>query len=873
MSNDNNHGNADNIDNTDNKTAQQPGRLCSLPEFFTDAEGQPVSVVVPKIQRAFAQGRQRERAVRERFVNKLFEALEQNRPMELNFVYGSKTREGATPGACRLELLDGQQRVTTLSLLYWYLACAEHRALPSWLSQLTYETRTTTENFLNRLVTRSLDIGSRLPSEAIRRRQWYAAVSSSFDKDSSVRGMLAMLDAIHLRYRRYADTPGATPLFDRLSNLRFYQLDLRDFGLTEEVYIKMNARGLQLTPFENFKADLTGYMKDHPSQGFSNPVEMKPGGPKVPFYTRFFARLDNEWVDLFWQRDDSGRDYSARYFRFFYRYLLNKLFLEQMAGKRPQLFEPSEVAKSDDMADWQFLRREAPTQERTNTYLGFDVYKRMFERSPQLIEKIEKVLDRMVQPDFRAVLDEELAEPWDRTQRRNFFGLERDQDRLTGYGMAEMVAFAAVTEYIERSDPSAFDTENFRRWMRVVRNCIEGQLFQNVREVVSLSRNLAEVLKLPGATTDILAALASMQGRLSTREYPRSLREEVLKARIILLRGNRQAWEQAFVEAENHPFFRGAIGFLLYDVPAGADDFTRRASTVGQMFDKDGIVPSLRKGHVLLRSIVQRLNKRSLLFSSYPRVTLTERADEVRHLKSLMLDDSNSPARAEAIGRWLCALGDTGDLDVAVQRINTALSLPPNFELDSKEQEEDKPLVCAFRRLCVEPQLYDFIADVEARNSGYSVSFEADSGSYRLNRPRSWYDKIYIGHDRRKLVAAAVAMGYAHADPSLRKSETLRYGDIIGDDIWLSKELPAPAGNASAASASSAPSDTRLLFLVVRVNSTAELIIDPSDPAWAATMQNFENRCPLHERAMRLASLPSAPGTFRSALAVLESRL
>lgn len=36
---------------------------------------------------------------------------------------------------------------------------------------------------------------------------------------------------------------------------------MKEFGLSDDLYIKMNARGKQLTMFENFKADLIGFIQ------------------------------------------------------------------------------------------------------------------------------------------------------------------------------------------------------------------------------------------------------------------------------------------------------------------------------------------------------------------------------------------------------------------------------------------------------------------------------------------------------------------------------------------------------------------------------------------------------------------------------------
>ncbi len=55
-------------------------------------------------------------------------------------------------------------------------------------------------------------------------------------------------------------TESKNDLFDKLFNtqssiISFYFTDLDRFGLTENLYIRMNARGKMLTDFENFKSE------------------------------------------------------------------------------------------------------------------------------------------------------------------------------------------------------------------------------------------------------------------------------------------------------------------------------------------------------------------------------------------------------------------------------------------------------------------------------------------------------------------------------------------------------------------------------------------------------------------------------------------
>lgn len=69
-------------------------------------------IVIPIIQRDYAQGREGKEFLRERFLGQLFDALQEDaKPLVLDFVYGSVEEDTIYP-------LDGQQRLTTLWLLH-----------------------------------------------------------------------------------------------------------------------------------------------------------------------------------------------------------------------------------------------------------------------------------------------------------------------------------------------------------------------------------------------------------------------------------------------------------------------------------------------------------------------------------------------------------------------------------------------------------------------------------------------------------------------------------------------------------------------------------------------------------------------------------
>ena len=81
----------------------------------------------------------------------------------------------------------------------------------------------------------------------------------SWRRDPTVRGCLTMLDAIH---ERFAGSVGGWP---RLSvdgvagHHRSACCRSEHFNLSDDLYIKMNARGKALTPFEVLKAQLESF--------------------------------------------------------------------------------------------------------------------------------------------------------------------------------------------------------------------------------------------------------------------------------------------------------------------------------------------------------------------------------------------------------------------------------------------------------------------------------------------------------------------------------------------------------------------------------------------------------------------------------------
>ena len=241
-----------------------------------------LKISIPIIQRDYAQGRKDAATIRDKFLHEIFNRLDNDENLFLDFVYGNIEGDKFIP-------IDGQQRLTTLFLLHLYFAKKERKDC-EYLKGFTYETRSSSREFCERLVNADIDFNKDEISADIKNYSWFMPF---WENDPTVKSMLVMLDVIHDKFKN-------SNFYDRLENIKFSFLELKEFGLTDDLYIKMNARGKPLSEFENFKAEF--------EKELSQDIK---------------AKLDNEWLDLFWGLKDSDKksiDLSSvdkRYMAFF----------------------------------------------------------------------------------------------------------------------------------------------------------------------------------------------------------------------------------------------------------------------------------------------------------------------------------------------------------------------------------------------------------------------------------------------------------------------------------------------------------------------------------------------------------------------------
>ena len=241
------------------------------------------TIEIPIIQRDYAQGRDTAKPIREELLDSIYTSLVSETNLDFDFVYGTaEDCEENNIKFKKLYPLDGQQRLTTLFLLHWYIAEKEHRMADArnYLKKFSYKTRISSREFCDMIVGLDYSPNSeQTVSEFIKNENRYF---KAWDTDPTIKAMLTMLDDIHDKFLL------CEPLFDKLiadtpAIITFNYRAMEHYSLTDDLYIKMNARGKALSPFENFKAKFIQHMKKNQLS-----------------YQHFEDRIDSYWVYLLW---------------------------------------------------------------------------------------------------------------------------------------------------------------------------------------------------------------------------------------------------------------------------------------------------------------------------------------------------------------------------------------------------------------------------------------------------------------------------------------------------------------------------------------------------------------------------------------------
>lgn len=738
-------------------------------DFDKDTKVKVSCIVIPQIQRPYAQGRMDGVCtyIRNTFLDEIFNSLCYNEDeiFDLNFIYGIIKSNN---DEYKLELLDGQQRLTTLFLLYWYIVNAEldaddenDKLVRDCLSKFLYETRTTSTVFCQNLASYRVNLECKSPSDVIRNSKWYF---KSFDRDSTISAMLTMLDAIHCRYINLEEKS----LFEMLQKLQFYVKSLGVFNLSEELYVKMNARGLQLSPFENFKADLTSFVSNKDYDKFQELVSLykKDSTDQVPFHFNFSVKMDAKWVDIFWK--NGVEDFDDAFMSFFSRFFACKYIISCK----------DEVSDRDMRADKtiKFFYTNAEEQIGNNEYWGFKTFETLLDNHPEYIITLDKVLDVLYQYDCKSPdkqISKLLLPVWDKNSKSDIDDFYCNTSSKMSH--VKLIALSAVIEYIDAMD--CFNQKTFEQWMRVVWNVIENTNIDSLTPVSSLIRKFSAVIhfiaKRMKYGNSIYDALRNWHNDNSSERENRALLEEIEKAKRI---SEDDSWEKLWKEVEIHPYFRGMVTFF-YHPNMLQQEYSHNAKLAKEMFDNEGITNTYRKNHILIRAIVSQFNTWEDINEQY----ITERAEKNKYLKNIL-------ASNEKVRNMLTDVLSKK----SVTNVTSALqSYIDNAENPQAWQNAGKNDITAFNmatnRLRYDVKMYDWISNEEDfRKASFRIYLY--EGHIMFAIPRKQYAKIALDTERGHM-AHDLCNNYGFEFYDENQKEMYKdYNDCFGNCVWVCQD-------------------------------------------------------------------------------------
>lgn len=588
------------------------------------------SVVIPQLQRDYAQGRDEAKELRVRFLSQILHVLRGEGRLNLDFVYGYD--KALSPNHHPIFYpLDGQQRLTTLWLLHWYLLpskpAAEER---EWLLRFSYRTRSSSTRFCQLLVEHAaVDVA------AIKDQPWYR---QSYNADATIAAMLGTLRTI----KELVAPEERVALWERLCHQRALTFDVIDikceeFRLTDELYIKMNARGKPLTSFECYKADLTQALRKLDNLG--KPWPYKKG--QLSYADYFAFKVDNEWLDLFYHGKIDGLD--ERMYGFIQNIAKLCFFLTpENAEKNVNAFTYSDSVNV-------FL---IPDNARRLISI-LDLFERIQAKQPL------RAFFATLTPSIRFLEEGEDPAPVD------LFRESCDKKA----SVKNLVLLLALSHYMEKYQ-LVEATEELQDYLRVLRNLLWGvrqldkmRYESNVR-INSLLTYWSWIESLASRKQVLDAVKSSGEVFLKKKKEKK---EGKLHQRVDFILKYPEL-KPLIGELEDHPLLAGQLG--IFNLAQDANEFKRQAEAFKQIFD-----PAF-----CAREDADQLIIRALVASRYPGVQGKNVWRGYRETwffggngywsTVLSIKEYDQPKQRNAIRQLLSQFaGGTGDTKERLQRI------------------------------------------------------------------------------------------------------------------------------------------------------------------------------------------------------------
>lgn len=498
-------------------------------------------ILVPMIQRDYAQGRTDKKAtdVRHSLLNDIFS--DKDKDIHFDLVFGSKEKRiiDGKEMNCFIPV-DGQQRLTTLFLLHLYGLKAGKTNTEFDLSKFSYDTRRAASDFCKSITSEEWTVQKdKKVSDVIKDSSWFM---NYWEKDPTVEGMLNMLDAIHEKCKIITDYPN-------LNKVTFFFFDLESNGLNENLYLKMNSRGKPLTAFENLKAKMEKVLPED--------VEIEDkcfpncdASPKDSFKAKWKYFMDRNWTEAFWDSANPEK-YDVSIAKFIARFLAGYW---AAFGQEPSK-KINEKTTADNLEE---INKKEKDDKNYADYIQFEP-----------IGKVLELDDAFPSLAYALTTVPKIDPYW-------------TNDTIKVSDKSEYKFLAIIFTYV------LFDGD--KDAMRFAWNMAENYVTE-YDTFVTYCKRAGEIRKFKHNNNDTFyKVLYSIEFVGNTSDQ---LKEEIAKAKQIHNGGQRtdgKTWEEIIIAAEKYAFFKGAIRFLFTKEKIGDDweHFNPKWENAIKYFDYNG---------------------------------------------------------------------------------------------------------------------------------------------------------------------------------------------------------------------------------------------------------------------------------------------
>ena len=359
-------------------------------------------------------------------------------------------------------------------------------------------------------------------------QDWF--MMTEWNYDVSIINMLSIIVEISERVKYLGDRTGIVNFIDKDENnpFQFDFIYVDDISKSDDLYIKINARGKALSPFENLKSDIDKYWKDEDK-----------------------TKLDAEWTEYVWnQLDVNDKNKEKSFDNSFYNLLSNIFYLQYLVSLK-------------DINDKILIEIE-------NKYKKGIVDKEWI--TPKLCSTscpmISSFLDAMI-GSFKSIKDKQIE-----SVNRKIFGLgdyqnNNGQNKMERADLFEVfVYYYSVSSLFTENDMEFTDKRNLLNEIETVTN----RIIENQRPYLDSPTNLVKALKSVKVLIDnsikshgVYKFFLSIDN--DTKESIRiglmkeQVEEEILKAKLIDKDSRYVAlFNKGYSELKN----KGQLGFIFY---------------------------------------------------------------------------------------------------------------------------------------------------------------------------------------------------------------------------------------------------------------------------------------------------------------------